>query len=104
MRVAPDDERDEEELLERNERKRHVVADSIASFEFTLHAADAEHTWQHERLVYWLMFLLRAFDVLDTPLYTVPPSHHLLERVALVTRRQDYSRLSLRGRKTLMRR
>ena len=76
MRVAPDDERDEEEQLDRNEQKRQVVADSIASLEFTLHGADAERAWQHEHLVYWLMFLLRAFDVLDTLLYTVPPSDH----------------------------
>ena len=68
VRVARDDERDEEEQLERNERKRQVVADSIASRVCTLHAADAESAWQHERLVGWLLFHLSALDVLDTPL------------------------------------
>ena len=57
---------DGKEQLVRNERKRHVVADSIASLECTRHAADAERTWQHERLVGWLLFQLRALDVLDT--------------------------------------
>ena len=33
MRMAHDDERDEEEQLKRNERKRQVVAYSIASLE-----------------------------------------------------------------------
>ena len=66
--MARNDERGEEEQLERNERNRQVVADSIASFECTLHAADAESAWQHVRVVGWLLFHLRALDVLDTPL------------------------------------
>ena len=61
VRVARDDESNEEEQLERNERQlltaqRQVVADSIALLEFTLHAADAERAWQHEHLVGWLLF------------------------------------------------
>ena len=64
--MAPDDKRDVEEQLERNKRKRQAVADSIASLELTLHAANAERAWQHERLVGWLLFHLRALDVLDT--------------------------------------
>ena len=56
VRVARHDESNEEEQLERNERKRQVVADSIALLEYTLHAADAERAWQHERLVGWLLF------------------------------------------------
>ena len=66
--MARDDERNEEEQLDRNERKRQVVADSIALLKCTLHAADAERAWQHESLVGWLLFRLRALDVLDTPL------------------------------------
>ena len=66
VRVARDDERDEEEQRECNERKRQVVADSITLLECILHAADAERAWQHERFVGWLLFRLRALDVLDT--------------------------------------
>ena len=68
VRVARDDERGEEEQLERNEQKRQVLADSIASLKYTLHAADTEQAWQHEHLVGWVLFHLCALDVLDTPL------------------------------------
>ena len=40
MSMAHDDELDEEEQLKRNERKRQVIADSIASLDRALHAAD----------------------------------------------------------------
>ena len=67
MRITHDDERDEEQL-KRNERKRQVVPDSSASLDCTLHAADTERTYQHERLLGWLLFRLRALDVLVKPL------------------------------------
>ena len=55
-RVARDDDSNEEEQMEFNERRQQVVADSIALLKCTLHAADAERAWQHERLVGWLLF------------------------------------------------
>ena len=55
VRVARDDESNEEQL-DRNKPKRQVVADSIALLECTLHAADEERAWQHERLIGWLLF------------------------------------------------
>ena len=74
VRVARDDEHGEEEQLERNERNRQVVADTVASLECTLHASDAKSAWQHVRLVGWKLFHLRALDVLDTPLSAAPLS------------------------------